>query len=129
MDQQSEPAGVIAAQHVGAMRLGIGLLQGLVAWRLLELAAACFPHGNKTHADPVWAQQHPTLFGILALWTALLPLIALAELPRMPWRRLIIYLGVVAAALAGLVAYDFWRTPMEVAGGAIRPCRSGRRPI
>jgi hypothetical protein len=112
LEHQDAPTGAIAPQSVGIARLGIGLLQGIVAWRLLAVVAPRFYDGTPTRAPVLWwSQAHPTLFAILALVTAFVPVIALAEIGRMRASHLIVYLLATSAALAALVAYDLWRDP------------------
>ncbi len=115
MEQQDEPVGAVAARHVGTVRLGIGLVQGLAGWQLLSLVPSFYNQQND-HQALLWSQRHPVPFAILALWTAFVPLLALAELPRMAARRLTLYLLAALIGLAGLVAYDFWRDPLESNG-------------
>lgn len=52
------------------------------------------------------------LFAGLALVTTCVPVIAIAELPRMRRRTLLIYALLAAAVLMGLAAYDIWRDPL-----------------
>jgi hypothetical protein len=108
-----------ATASIGRSRLAIGLFQGVVAWLLLRLVAPSYPVASavkQTHA-PYWASQHPMAFAALALITAYVPLIAIAEIGRMRRRMLVIYLGMASAIVAGLAAYDIWRDPIQYWGG------------
>ncbi len=53
------------------------------------------------------------LFAALVLVTAYVPVIAVAELPRMRRKTLLIYLLLTSAAVAALAAYGIWREPVE----------------
>ena len=123
LEQDAGQPGAIAPHRISGARLGIGLLQGLMAWCLLELAPSYSVLDGQRHDAPTWAQLHPAVFATLALWTAFIPVIALVELSRMRSRRLVVYLVAVAAGLAALVGYDLWRMPLESTlwqGAAVR---------
>lgn len=115
MEAQQESGTAPAMTRTGPVRLGIGLLQGIAAWLLLELVPPrSYAYGDAAqHQAEWWAQQHPTAFAILALVTAFVPTVALAETGRMRVRALAIYLAGTTAALAALVGYDLWRDPVE----------------
>lgn len=83
------------------LRLGIGLVQGLAAWGLIDSADKAFATGN------------PQLFAALVLIAAFPPLILLAGLGRMRTKTLLVWTAAAAAALAGLAVYDLWREPLE----------------
>lgn len=105
--------GAVTLRMLGPARLTIGFLQGIIAWVLLRLvvpAADRFAH--RPHAA-YWSERHPMLFASLALITAAVPVIAIAEIGRMRRRTLLLYVGLIAAVLAGLAAYDQWRDPLE----------------
>jgi hypothetical protein len=114
VEQQHEPGVSDPNRPVGIARLGIGLLQGIIAWWLLELVPAFnWAINGRPSGVLWWSQQHPMVFATLALVTAFVPVIALAEIGRMQRRRLGIYLATATAVLAVLVAYDIWREPIE----------------
>ncbi len=102
-----------ATRSIALLRLGIGLVQGLAAWALLRLVpwTTAYDSNGKPVATHTWAQAHPMLFAAMALVTAYVPLLALAEAGRMRARALAIYLAVAVAGLSGLVVYDLWRDP------------------
>lgn len=102
---------------VGPLRLAIGFAQGIAAWLLLELVGSTSvlladgSYGVKP--DLFWSARHPTAFAAVALITAFVPVVALAELGRMRARRLAIYLAAITAALILLTFYDILRDPFE----------------
>ncbi|HEV2703155.1 MAG TPA: hypothetical protein VGV09_16130 [Steroidobacteraceae bacterium] len=103
---------------IGGLRIGIGFVQGIVAWLLLRLVAPLTNNpALKSHDGTWWSERHPMLFAALALITAYVPVIAIAELPRMRRRTLLMYLLLTAAALTGLAAYDIWRDPLQTYWG------------
>jgi hypothetical protein len=98
---------------VGRFRIAIGLLQGILGWLLLRLVPpANYLAAKHTHA-PYWSERHPMLFAALALTTAYVPVIVIAEIGRIRRKTLLTYLMLATAALAGLSAYDLWREPTE----------------
>jgi hypothetical protein len=92
-----------AAPPILWFRLGVGLVQGLAAWALIETADRA---------------SNAPLFAALVLVTAFAPLPLLAGLGRMRARTLLVWTLVAAAVLAGLAAYDLWREPLD--GSALR---------
>lgn len=102
---------------IGRARLAIGLLQGVVAWLLLRLVPpSSFVSPVKQMYATYWASRHPMVFAALALVTAYVPLIAIAEIGRLRRRALAIYLGLASAIVAGLASYDIWRDPIQYWG-------------
>lgn len=93
------------------MRLAIGFAQGFAAWLLLELVWST--RNQPFDAEMFWSSRHPAAFAALALITAFVPVVALAELGRMRWKRLAIYLAATTAVLALLTAYDIARDPFD----------------
>ncbi|WP_297910575.1 DUF4153 domain-containing protein [Thiomonas sp.] len=79
------------------VRLLVGLIQGLLAWLLMDLS----PHP--------WATPYRMAYSALVLCTAFLPMIALAQIGSMRARHLLAYGLLAAAALCGLGGYDVWR--------------------
>lgn len=111
-DEQADGPGHAKSGRVMLYRLGIGLLQGLLAWRLWEASDRAASSGRAAVAlAPSWAATHPMRFAALTLCTAFLPLVALAQVGSMRARRLLAYLALAGAALAALCAYDIWRNP------------------
>ena len=99
---------------IGRWRIGIGFVQGIAAWLLLRLVEPMtFGLSATVHRGSLWSDRHPMLFAGLALVTTYVPVIAIAELPRMRRRVLLTYLLLTVAALMGLAAYDIWRDPLE----------------
>ena len=99
---------------IGQARIVMGLLQGLIAWLLLkQVAPAYITPGAQDLGAPYWSSLHPMSFAALALVTAYVPVIAIAEMGRMRRATLAIYIGLAGAILAALAAYDLWRDPME----------------
>ena len=84
----------------GAIRLGVGLAQGLVAWLLIR------------GADEAWSAQQPALFAALVLVTAFPPLIVLAGLGQLRPRTLLLWTLSACIIVAGLSGYDHWREPL-----------------
>ena len=114
---QSEPLEPDTPASIGIIRLGVGLVQGVAASLLLELVPpASYDLSNSRPAIPLWwPQHHPMCFAILALVTAFIPVIALAEIGRMQRRGLTAYVVAATVILAALVAYDLWRDPFDIA--------------
>ena len=111
-----------APRRIGLLRIAIGAVQGLLAWLLLELSPPFLGMGwTSARAETFWSQQHPMLFAMLALVTAFVPIIALAEVGRMAGRRLAIYMAATAAVLAALAMYDIWREPVELRWDGMPP--------
>ena len=111
-DEQAGAPGSADSGRVMLYRLGIGLLQGLLSWRLWEASQRAASPGQAAAAlAPSWAAAHPMSFAALTLCTAFLPLVALAQVGSMRARRLLAYLALAGAALAALCAYDIWRAP------------------
>ena len=99
----------------GPLRLTIGFAQGIAAWLLLELVwqGSRWDGGIAPKPDAFWSYHHPIAFAALALVTAFIPVIALAELGRMRTKRLVIYLAAATVALVLLTIYDVTRDPFE----------------
>ena len=96
----TEPAEGSRGSWTGAIRLGVGLAQGLVAWLLI--------HG----ADEAWSAQQPALFAALVLVTAFPPLIVLAGLDHLRPRTLLLWTLSACILVTGLSGYDHWREPL-----------------
>jgi hypothetical protein len=103
-----------ATPSIARVRLAIGLVQGIVAWLLLRLVPPMYyTAGARQVHLPYWASQHPMIFAALALITAYVPVLAIAEIGRMRRRSLIFYLAIASVVIAGLAAYDIWRDPKQ----------------
>ena len=106
----SEPA--LPAQ-TGPLRLAIGFAQGLAAWLLLELVWPASLRDGAGKEAAYWSAQHPPAFAALTLVTAFIPVVALAEVGRMRWKRLATYLAVTSIALVLLTLHDIARDPFD----------------
>lgn len=112
-DENRERLTIETTPALGRFRIAIAFAQGIVAWLLLRLVApADYLPANHPHTS-YWSERHPMLFAALALITAYMPVIAIADLGRMRRKTLLIYLGLVAGSLAALSAYDIWRNPLQ----------------
>lgn len=114
----AEPDGSVAAGpgSLLALRLAIGLVQGLIAWQLLDmLPRTQFPPAEDMLRS--WPYRNPGLFAILTMITSFVPVVALAQAGRIRKRPLVLYLVMLAAVLAGLGAYDIWRDPFDSGWG------------
>lgn len=111
-DSGTLPVTPTASTITGRWRIAIGLIQGLCAWGLLRAVPPVYIV-DKAHAahELFWPERHPALFAALALITAFIPTITIAELGRMGRRMLALYLTCAGAAVAALAAYDQWREP------------------
>ncbi len=118
-DDQSYRPSEIDTRRVGAIRLAIGAVQGIVAWLLLELVPPMFGIWERSPPDQAmwWSNRHPGLFAVLVLVTAVMPVVAMVQVGRMRWRRLVVYLAVTIAALAVIAMQDIYRQPWD---GTIR---------
>lgn len=105
------------ADWVGPARLIVGFLTGLGFWLLFEAAKA--PELTDVqiakHITALsWAQSHPLIFsGVMAL-VMFTPLVLIAEMGRMPPRRLAAYAGLTSAVLGALAVYGVWRDPVTI---------------
>jgi len=105
----------------GPLRIAVGFTQGIAAWLLLELVwkGSRWDGGVALKADAYWSYNHPIAFAALALVTAFVPVVALAELGRMRWKRLAIYLAATTTVLVLLTIHDVTRDPFET--GSLMP--------
>lgn len=107
--------------RLGWLRLGIGFAQGSLGWLLLRQVAplqyVVGPNSKNTHTL-FWSERHPLLFAAMALTTAFVPAIAIAEVGRIRRKTLLLYLGLACAVVAGLAAYDLWRDPIAYYWGS-----------
>ncbi len=90
-----------AARRVGAARIGIGLIQGIVLWLLLE--------AGKNALHRVWPATDPVVYAGLVVMFAFAPLVLLRGVGSLRTVTLVGW-GVTAAVLTyGLAAYGAWR--------------------
>lgn len=92
------PVPSLRSPNTGAVRLAIGLLQGLVLYLLYQAVR------NKA-----WPGTEPLLFGPLLLVWLIFPVILISSLGTLHRRQLLIWIPAAAAILAGLGLYDAWR--------------------
>jgi hypothetical protein len=123
-DEQKPPRSTEAPAGTGRLRLAIGFFQGIMAWWLLKLVPpvqyVVASHSSNTRALS-WSERHPMVFAAIALVTAFIPAIAIAEAGRMRRKPLLVYLGLASATIAGLAAYDLWRDPVRYFGSTLDP--------
>jgi len=84
--------------RIGAVRIAIGFLQGVVLWALTEAAD-----------DKVWPATTPGLFGALAMIAMFAPFVLLGGLTQLRPRTLAIWAVFAAAVLAALGLHDMVR--------------------
>lgn len=90
---------------IAAIRIGIGLLQGLLLYLLYRAGT-----------DMAWPATVPRLFIPLLLAAIFAPVLVISGLGQLNRRQLLLWTGAAAAVVAALAFYDVWR--ME---GAWRP--------
>ncbi len=89
-------ASLDGARGLAALRIGIGLMQGLILYLLYRSAS---------HSEALaWPATQPSLFGALVLATLFAPVMLLAGVGRMGWKALGLW-GVVAAAVLALMGW------------------------
>ena len=93
-----------------AIRLAIGLLQGLALWWLTRSWTDGRPYGHQ----PVWPASDPWLFGCLFIVFAFLPVMLLAGVGRLRPVPLIVWGLVAAAVMAALAFHDIDRQGARV---------------
>ena len=111
---QTGRASLGSARGLAAVRLGIGLVQGLLLYFLWRRAAQS---GGLSDAL-TWPATQPPLFAALALTCAFTPVMLLAGVGRMSVRKLALW-GVIAAAALALLGWhdaaqqtrDYFRPP------------------
>lgn len=93
--------------NVPGVRLGIGLVQGLLLLLLYQSAA----HG-------VWPATNLYVFLPLVQLGLYLPLAAIVSIGHLPLRPVLIWLGALAVVIAGLDVYAVYRfnLPLSIAG-------------
>ena len=98
MDHAAELPPFVPSRAVLAVRLGIGLLQGLVLFGLSCLVADQVPHP--------WVSAHPVGFGLLVLCATLLPFSVLPVLGHARTRVVAAWVLAAAGLILLLGSYD-----------------------
>ena len=97
-DAQTSPEGMIPRKDLAALRLIIGLAQGLALWQLLG-----------SFDPPEWTRGAPWLFTPLLLVWIGVPVVLLGGVGQMRWKWLLAWAGVATVALALLGLNDALR--------------------
>lgn len=108
------PVPSVRSPNIGAARLAVGLLQGLVLYLLYQSVR------NKT-----WPAADPLLFAPLALVWLIAPVIFISSLGVLNRRRLLVWILLAAAILASLGVHDAWRS-LGPGGAAVTGAMDGR---
>lgn len=98
-----------------AIRLAIGLLQGVALWWLTR----SWP--NEYRHPPVWPATDPWLFGCLFLVFAFLPVVLLAGVGRLRPVTLIIWGGIAGVVMAALAFHDIDRQGVRLDDTVLSP--------
>jgi len=98
-----------------AVRLAIGLLQGVALWWLTR----SWP--NEYRHPPVWPATDPWLFGCLFLVFAFLPVVLLAGVGRLRPVTLIVWGGIAGAVMASLAFHDIDRQGVKLDDTVLSP--------
>ncbi len=106
---QTGRASLGGARGLAAVRLGIGLVQGLLLYGLYRSMA--------THDALTWPATNPPLFAALVLACAFTPVMLLAGVGRLSVKALALW-GVVAAAALALLG---WHDAAQQASDYFRP--------
>jgi hypothetical protein len=93
-----------------AIRLAIGLIQGVALWWLTR----SWTDGRGYGETPVWPATDPWLFGCLFIVFAFLPVILLAGVGRLRPVTLVVWGGIAAVVLAALAFHDINRQGVRV---------------
>lgn len=120
-ESQVRPDSREPGHGLAVRRLMVGFLQGIAAWLLLRVVSP-EPYsaaGKAASHTLYWSDRHPVLFAAATLVTAFIPVIYITEAGRMRRRALVTYMGLAAATLLGLAAYDLWRDPLEYFGTVV----------
>ena len=104
------PVPSVRSSNIGAVRLAVGLVQGLVLYLLFQAVK-----------DKAWPATEPLLFAPLVLVWLIVPVLIISSLGTLDRRQLLVWIALAAAILAGLGVYDIWRTlgPIPVPGAAV----------
>ena len=102
----------MAPHRLGPVRIGIGLIQGVLLYLLYTAAQ-----------DMTWPATIPLLFAPLVMLGVLLPVILSSALGHLPRRTLAGWVGAAAVAITLLAVHDVWRRLGGV--DVLRPTPSG----
>jgi len=100
-----------------AVRLGIGLLQGVALWWLTR----SWTDGRGYGHAPVWPASDPWLFGCLFIAFAFVPVVLLAGVGRLRPVTLVVWGVIATAVLNGLAFHDINRQGTQVAHPFLSP--------
>jgi len=92
------PVPSVLSPNIGAIRIAVGLLQGLLLYLLYQSFKA-----------KVWPATEPLLIGPLVLVWLIVPVIFIASIGALNRRQLVTWIAVAAATLAALGYHDVWR--------------------
>jgi hypothetical protein len=98
-----------------AVRLAVGLIQGVALWWLTR----SWP--NEYRHPPVWPATDPWLFGCLFVVFAFLPVVLLAGVGRLRPVTLIVWGGIAGAVLAALAFHDIDRQGVKLDDTVLSP--------
>ncbi|NBW06850.1 MAG: DUF4153 domain-containing protein [Caulobacteraceae bacterium] len=98
-----------------AVRLAIGLIQGVALWWLTR----SWP--NEYRHPPVWPATDPWLFGCLFIVFAFLPVVLLAGVGRLRPVTLIVWGGIAGAVMAALAFHDIDRQGLKLDDTVLSP--------
>lgn len=102
-------ASLEGARGLAAVRIGIGLIQGLILYLLYRSAS--------DNAALAWPATQPSLFAALVLAATFAPIMLLAGVGRMGWKALALW-GAIAAAVLALLG---WHDAAQQASDYFRP--------
>lgn len=102
-------ASLEGARGLAAVRIGIGLIQGLILYLLYRSAS--------DNAALTWPATQPSLFAALVLAATFAPIMLLAGVGRMGWKALALW-GAIAAAVLALLG---WHDAAQQASDYFRP--------
>lgn len=121
------PVPSVPSPNIGAIRIAVGLVQGLVLYLLYQSFKA-----------KAWPSTEPLLAGPLVLVWLIVPVIFIASIGALNRRQLLTWIPAAAAILAALGCYDVWRAlgpgvipspsndnPANLSGQLIAVCVAG----
>lgn len=92
------PVPSVPSPNIGAVRIAVGLLQGLVLYLLYQSFKA-----------KAWPSTEPLLAGPLVLVWLIIPVLFIASIGTLNRRQLLTWIACATAILAALGCYDVWR--------------------